>query len=306
MKTGVSALSNTSNAFGSAASNTQIDENLKQAAVAEEEAALSKYKANVNSPTSASTNPFLSSPTKPAGGEPILDLFGPELANAQLASNQPSKAIDDLLQLGNPFADMFAPAPGTAAPPATDLFGAPGAPPSAAQTQPAPAGSMWANGFATQPAPNVFATGGNLSSMFNSNEPSVFDPMGGGIPPSVPQQPQVQPARPPALAAQKLLTGDLESSLMSLAENLTIDSGRNAPMQWNSPKNQPKPAAAGWQPQPMVATTAPAYRPMGQPMGAVPMQYPVGVQPAMGSPKIGNAQPQPPKQEVSFDPFGDL
>lgn len=69
VKSGVSALSNTSNAFG-----TAVDDSFKQAAVAEEEAALNHYRANIGSPTAASTNPFLSDePTVKA--EPILDLF---------------------------------------------------------------------------------------------------------------------------------------------------------------------------------------------------------------------------------------
>ncbi|XP_031338946.1 phosphatidylinositol-binding clathrin assembly protein LAP-like [Photinus pyralis] len=294
IKTGVSALSSTSNAFGSAASNAQIDETVKQAAMAEEEAALSKYKANVNSPTAGSTNPFLSSPTKT---EPILDLFGSDVTSTQPATNQPSKAIDDLLQLGNPFADMFTTSVTTAASvSSTDFFSS-----SNVTTSMAQPANMWANGFTTQPAPNLFTTGNNLTNMFNSNEPSVFDPIG-AVQQTSPPQPQVpQPMRPPQ--QQKLLTGDLESSLASLAENLTIDSGRAATMQWNSPKNQAKPAGTGWQ-QP-AAPVAPNYKPMGQQMGGLPMQYPLGVQPMMGSPKL-SSQTQPPKQEVSFDPFGDL
>lgn len=292
IKTGVSALSSTSNAFGSAARNAQIDETVKQAAMAEEEAALSKYKANVNSPTGGSTNPFLSSPTKT---EPILDLFGSDVASTQPATNQPSKAIDDLLQLGNPFADMFTTSVTTASVSSTDFFSSSNVTTSMAQPT-----NMWANGFTPQPVPNLFATDTNLTNMFNSNEPSVFDSIGAVQQTSSPQPPAPQPMRPPA--QQKLLTGDLESSLASLAENLTIDSGRGAGMQWNSPKNQAKPAGTGWQQPPSVA---PNYKPMGQPMSGLPMQYPLAVQPMMGSPKL-SSQTQPPKQEVSFDPFGDL
>ncbi|KAF5277595.1 hypothetical protein FQA39_LY06088 [Lamprigera yunnana] len=288
LKTGVSALSNTSNAFGSAVSNTQIDETLKQAAVAEEEAALSKYKASVNSPTASSTNPFLSSPTKT---EPILDLFGSDIVGTQPASIQPSKAIDDLLQLGNPFTDMFSAPPSGPNATTTDFFGN-----STVTTSMAQPTNMWSNGFTAQPSPGVFS-GGNLSTMFNTNEPSVFDPIA-SVQQCVPQQqpPPVQPTRPPQ--QQKLLTGDLESSLASLAENLTIDSGRNAPMQWNSPKNAAKPAGTGWQPQPIATSTAPNYKPMGQPMNSgLPMQYSMGMQQQMmGSPKINNTT-QPTKQE---------
>ncbi|KAK9693270.1 ANTH domain [Popillia japonica] len=321
LKSGVSALNNTSNAFGTVA-NSQIDESVKQAAVAEEEAVLNQYKASIGSPNSSSTNPFLSSPTKPApapSNQQILDLFGTEPVSANSAAAQPSKAIDDLLQLGNPFADMFQ---GTQAPPAAtngnlfdtntttaDFFNT-----SAPTTSAPTTTNMWANGFAAQPAfapptqtqpsfPPVNLSG----SLFSTNEPSVFDP----ITPAMSTQPAVaQQAAPQPKSSQpgqKLLTGDLESSLASLVENLTIDSGKTSTTQWNSPKNQPK-QAAGWQPQPMAATTGAMYRPMGQAMGQAPMMYPMGAvqQPVMGSPRLGNPQPQPPKQEVSFDPFGDL
>lgn len=316
IKSGVTALSSTSTAFGTAANNTsQIDENLKQTALAEEEAAMNQYKAKVQSPSS--TNPFLMS--SPVKTQPILDLFGtPPVAVGGNA--QQTKASDDLLQLGNPFADMFGnaaqPADGsTAAPAATNgnMFAAP-----AAGAAP-PANNMWAsNGFAAQPAPaatNVFAATNNLIGVFDNAEPSVFDPINsdvlkpaggqGGAPPGV---------GIPAMGAtpaqsSKVLTGDLESSLASLAENLSIgsSSNRNTPVQWNSPKNQPKPGAVGWTPQPIAATTGANYRPMGQQM---PGQYPMGGQPMMGSPRMGAPQSaqaaQPPKQEVSFDPFGDL
>lgn len=312
LKSGVSVLSNTSNSFGTAA-NSQFDESIKQAALAEEEAVLNQYKANINSPTAASTNPFLSSPTKPpATTEPILDLFGDAPTIQPASAAPPSKAIDDLLGLGNPFTDVFS-TPASGAPTSTNdnLFGSTQ---SAPTTQPINTmmgqPQMWANGFATQPAPsqNVFGAN-NLGSIFNSNEPSVFDPLGGGdasnaqqTAPPVQAQPMMKPAQ-----QMKLLTGDLESSLASLADNLTLDTSRNTSVQWNSPKNQPKAGSAGWQPQPMAATTAAAYRPMGQPMGGAPMQqYPPGVQPVvMGSPRMVNPQ-QPPKQEISFDPFGDL
>lgn len=153
IKSGVSALSSTSTSFGTAAASTRydqqpngIDESIKAQALAEEEAAMNQYKVNslfaadddemgtsstssrplisipfnhplyssqtkLTSPTSsgaaAVNNPFLSSPTNSGN---IVDLFG--------ASNQPTntKASDDLLQLGNPFADMFGPAPAAAAP----------------------------------------------------------------------------------------------------------------------------------------------------------------------------------------------
>lgn len=124
VKSGVSALSSTSTAFGTAASNNRldhagnghIDEALRQQALAEEEAAMNQYKAKVQSPSSGpSTNPFLSSPTNNAN-QPIVDLFGAPSTITNTES-QPQKASDDLLQLaGNPFADMFGTPQSIAAP----------------------------------------------------------------------------------------------------------------------------------------------------------------------------------------------
>lgn len=296
LKSGVSALSNTSNAFGTAA-NSQIDDTLKQAAVAEEEAALNQYRANLGSPSNSQTNPFLSSPVKPANAaasnQQILDLFGAEPAVASVPPTQQSgaagggSALDDLLGLGNPFADMFG-ASG-AAPPATAAQ--PGVPTANGNTNMFVPQQEWTNGFAAQP------------NMFNqANEPSVFESS------QVAQLGNQPPVKPPPPTG-KILTGDLESSLASLAENLTIDSGRTSG-QWNSPKNQatakqPTGGATNWQPQPMTATTGASYRPMGQPMYGQPAP---GMMQQQGSPRM--QQPlmaqQPQTTAVAFDPFGDL
>ncbi|XP_013147600.1 PREDICTED: phosphatidylinositol-binding clathrin assembly protein LAP isoform X8 [Papilio polytes] len=209
------ALSSTSSSFGHAAASSRLDTNaslliddsLRQQALAEEEAAMTQYKMHllqgdeltgdedlsviinkVQSPTnSAANNPFLSTSTpqnqNQNQNQSIVDLFGPTPADT-VSTN--SKASDDLLSLGNPFADMF-----------------------------------------------------------------------GG------QQPQ-QPG--------KVLTGDLDSSLAQLANNLTINKTATAqkPMQWSSPKNATKP---GWSPQPMQATTGAGYRPMGPGMALPPMPH---------------------------------
>lgn len=143
----MSALSSTSTSFGSAAASARfdahpngIDESVKAQALAEEEAAMNQYKVNrfeinffiqnqilillcfffvqtkVASPTSAAAaalnNPFLSSPTNSSAN--IVDMFG-----GVPAPQSQSKASDDLLQLGNPFADMFS-APAPAQPPANN------------------------------------------------------------------------------------------------------------------------------------------------------------------------------------------
>ncbi|XP_076168128.1 phosphatidylinositol-binding clathrin assembly protein lap isoform X22 [Ptiloglossa arizonensis] len=248
VKSGVSALSSTSTAFGTAASNNRldhtgnghIDEALRQQALAEEEAAMNQYKAKVQSLTTGlSTNPFLSSPTNNAD-QPIVDLFG---APTAATDNQPQKASDDLLQLaGNPFADMFG--------------GSQPAPAQTAQTQ----NNMWmtnGNGFTAAPsANNNFVADNSFSSVFGNQD----------------SQPAGQ--QPNAASTGKVLTGDLDSSLASLAQNLTINKSAQQQvkgMQWNSPKNAAKTGGpAGWTPQPMAATTGAGYRPMGQGMTQLP------------------------------------
>ncbi|XP_032593675.1 phosphatidylinositol-binding clathrin assembly protein LAP isoform X5 [Drosophila grimshawi] len=68
----------------------------------------------------------------------------------------------------------------------------------------------------------------------------------------------------------KIITGDLDSSLMSLVDNLNINKTASAkPVQWNSPKNTAKPGA-NWTPQPMAATTGAGYRPMAHGMTVSP------------------------------------
>ncbi|XP_046804278.1 phosphatidylinositol-binding clathrin assembly protein LAP isoform X19 [Lucilia cuprina] len=265
VKSAVSALSSTSSSFGTAAASSKfdttngIDEQLKAQALAEEEAAMNQYKQHkVSSPTSggaaanaALTNPFLSSPPASAAGQPIVDLFGAASAqpgSGSTAAAGTTKASDDLLQLGNPFADMFdAPlAGGAGGGVATGFNGA--AVPSAAA--------------------NAFVSDSNFSSVFGNTEPA-------GIASQDPllhhqQQSQQQQQQQPPASTGKLLTGDLDSSLMSLVENLNINkSATTKPVQWNSPKNTAKPGA-NWTPQPMAATTGAGYRPMAHGMTVSP------------------------------------
>lgn len=350
VKSGVTALSSTSSSFGTAAASTKfdnptngsIDEGLKAQALAEEEAAMNQYKSKVSSPTAsggtaAMTNPFLSSPPTSQGN--IVDLFG----GADTQPANASKASDDLLQLGNPFADMFGgPQPASVAPAATTT-----------------ANNMWmSNGFngtaggpatiAAAPAStgNTFVSDSNFSSVFGNTEP-----VGSAVPLSAAQQ---QPG--------KVLTGDLDSSLASLAESLSINKGSSPQIknvQWNSPKNTAKPGSAGWSPQPQPATNQTGYKPMAQGMTVTPApstihpivhnSYPVvspymlqqGIPqmrpmmgaPMAGAPQMGGMMPmatgmvpmqqatqqgvilgqpgliqgQPPQQQnVQLDPFGAL
>ncbi|XP_037812391.1 phosphatidylinositol-binding clathrin assembly protein LAP-like isoform X15 [Lucilia sericata] len=306
VKSAVSALSSTSSSFGTAAASSKfdttngIDEQLKAQALAEEEAAMNQYKQHkVSSPTSggaaanaALTNPFLSSPPASAAGQPIVDLFGAASAqpgSGSTAAAGTTKASDDLLQLGNPFADMFD---------APLASGAGGGVATGAQNS----NNIWMNnnGFNGSAVPsaaaNAFVSDSNFSSVFGNTEPAGFDALGDVLKPGITstttnttvgkppagnqtnintagiasqdqllhhhqQQSQQQQQQPPA-STGKLLTGDLDSSLMSLVENLNINkSATTKPVQWNSPKNTAKPGA-NWTPQPMAATTGAGYRPM--------------------------------------------
>ncbi|XP_053677268.1 phosphatidylinositol-binding clathrin assembly protein LAP [Anopheles nili] len=270
VKSGVNALTSTSSSFGIVAesakfdspTNGMIDESLKAQVLAEEEAAMNQYKSKVSSPTSATaiTNPFLSSPT--ASQNNIVDLFEAPKQQAldQQAAVGSSKASDDLLQLGNPFADVFAaPAASSTVPVAsTNAFGA---------------GNNWmgnggfngsmtsANvpGMAGQVVPgsdsNTFVSDNNFTSVFGGLE-------------------QNGSSAAPVAAAQpgKVLTGDLDSSLASLAESLTINKsncGKN--IQWSSPKTSAKTGSAGWSPQPQPATNQTGYKPMAQGMAVFPV-----------------------------------
>ncbi|XP_015047552.2 phosphatidylinositol-binding clathrin assembly protein LAP isoform X11 [Drosophila yakuba] len=286
-----------SSAFGTAAASSKfdttngIDEQLKAQVLAEEEAAMNQYKSKVSSPTSsgatganaALTNPFLSSPPAAQAGQPIVDLFG--AASAQpAAAAAATKASDDLLQLGNPFADMFE--GGAAAVGATGFNGA---------------------SVSSAAATNAFVSDSNFSSVFGNTEPAGFDALGDVLKPAsasnnsnqmnvvaagyssnsssiltlqqqqhqqqhqqqYQQQHQQQQQQPPA-GTGKIITGDLDSSLMSLVDNLNINKTASAkPVQWNSPKNTAKPGA-NWTPQPMAATTGAGYRPMAHGMTVSP------------------------------------
>ncbi|XP_030559551.1 phosphatidylinositol-binding clathrin assembly protein LAP isoform X12 [Drosophila novamexicana] len=190
VKSAVSALSSTSSAFGTAAASSKfdtsngIDEQLKAQVLAEEEAAMNQYKSKVSSPTSsgaagasaALTNPFLSSPPASQAGQPIVDLFGaasaqPAAAAAGAPQAHATKASDDLLQLGNPFADMFE-ASGNSGGNAAAAAGATGAALNAS--------NLWMhnNGFngstvSSAAATNAFVSDSNFTSVFGNTEPAA-------------------------------------------------------------------------------------------------------------------------------------
>lgn len=268
VKSGVNALTSTSSSFGIVAesskfdspTNGMIDESLKAQVLAEEEAAMNQYKSKVSSPTTATaiTNPFLSSPTTSQNN--IVDLFeAPKPAQEQLASAASSKASDDLLQLGNPFADVFAtPAPVASTIPvgSTNAF-------AATNTWMGNGGFNGSMAAAAVPGMAGQAVQGGDTFVSDNNFTSVF----GGME-------QNGSSAPPAAATQpgKVLTGDLDSSLASLAESLTINKsscGKN--MQWSSPKTSAKTGSAGWSPQPQPATNQTGYKPMAQGMAVFPV-----------------------------------
>ncbi|KRG00890.1 phosphatidylinositol-binding clathrin assembly protein LAP isoform X7 [Drosophila mojavensis] len=165
-----------SSAFGTAAASSKfdtsngIDEQLKAQVLAEEEAAMNQYKSKVSSPTSsgaggasaALTNPFLSSPPAAQAGQPIVDLFGaasaqPAAAAAASGASQAlaTKASDDLLQLGNPFADMFEASGNSVAAATTGATGFNGSTVSSAA------------------ATNAFVSDSNFTSVFGNTEPTA-------------------------------------------------------------------------------------------------------------------------------------
>ncbi|XP_026811529.1 phosphatidylinositol-binding clathrin assembly protein LAP isoform X8 [Rhopalosiphum maidis] len=292
VKTGVSALSSTSSSFGTIAQQADgVEESLKQAVLAEEEAVLNQYKAKVNSPVNGTiasvNNPFLVS------SEPIVDLFSCPAPATQMST----KASDDLLQLSNPFADMFStPMTGSQTNTSNDMS--------------SPLANNWmSNGFNTNTS-NAFVDDKSFTSVF-------------GQPESNQSCPAPTTTGAPDSGNKKVLTGDLDSSLASLAENLTINKvTQPPPVQWNSPKNTPKPGngqpGMGWSPQPMAATTGANYRPMGQGMMSNPSPFvstygPMGVQPsciggsAVGGGNLGMTAPsssQTSQPQPVLDPFG--
>ncbi|XP_037925038.1 phosphatidylinositol-binding clathrin assembly protein LAP isoform X3 [Hermetia illucens] len=298
-----------------------------------------ELESKVASPTNSSnmlTNPFLSSPTSSQPNAPIVDLFGSPTDNkpAEQSLTSATKASDDLLQLGNPFADMF----GTPAPAPSNVPGA---------------NNIWmSNGFngsastAVSSTTSTFVSDSNFSTVFGNTEPARsyylqaagdnsalpnpffdsadeqqalpsgataatsvpsllqqqqqpphqltgFDALGDVLKPatagagtttgstiqtgnvlasgSIQQQQQMQQqTQQSAASTGKILTGDLDSSLASLVDNLNINkSSTGKGVQWNSPKNAAKPGA-NWTPQPMAATTGVGYRPMAQGMTVSP------------------------------------
>ncbi|KAK8761696.1 hypothetical protein V5799_027035 [Amblyomma americanum] len=328
VQSAVSALSCTSSAFGSAGgtgaelNGVRVDEASVRRALEEEAAAMNQLKPAVGSAevrawlssachgagslcgsaagvcawlqerhlkeAEASTNPFLSASPEPlaSSSEPVLDLF----------SAVPSAASDDLLCLGNPFAE-----PSPAPPPPTVQ-----SPQQTQQQQQQLAFAQFTtNGFMSQPVSTpsgTFASDASFAAAFGSVPPAAASgmdsfgdvlqprPLMGGLPspaapvPSAAESPLAAAAsKAPASTGGGLLKGDLDATLASLAQNLDINGPKQAAArktsggghQWGSPKPAGKtggtnwtPAGGAWagggspqhlfQPQPTMAATAAA------------------------------------------------
>ncbi|KAF5277484.1 hypothetical protein FQR65_LT03821 [Abscondita terminalis] len=288
-----------------------IDEQIKQQVLAEEEAAINQFKSKVHSPNSANNNPFLDA----AVANNVTPLHSAQAVN--LLEEEPSlsrtsnKAMDDLLQLGNPFMDAFT-APSNTALPTTH--------------QPT---NLWlTNGASYGKQPVItngsFVSESNFANVFGSTDTNTFDGLGGLLQPSnqsgqINVQNQQHTPNNNSNNQQNsgaLITGDLESSLASLAENLTIRAPSVKGVQWNSPKNGSK--TINWTPQPLAATTGAGYKPMNQQMSPQPttmqpvfphMQPMIGMRPvvsnaAMYQPRMGMLAGTPTSNNMNMNPMG--
>ncbi|KAK8381667.1 hypothetical protein O3P69_018640 [Scylla paramamosain] len=343
IKSAVSALTSTSVSFGVASSNgrlgepaattnngTAVDELTKRAALAEEEAMYEKLKVKAEH-DHAKNNPFLSSPTSEAApaaptnngdASQIIDLFGASQTDA--APGQAGKASDDLLQLGNPFADMLSgtTAATTAAAPAQPYTN--GVSQSVCQTSSTAPGFVSDNAFDavfgnSSTSQSTVATSSFTWPAFDGfgdilkPEGSVGGGGGGGGGSGVAGAPVTPSAMgaPTTTAASnqpaKLISGDLDMSLSSLVDNLNIKGPATQKGQWNSPKTQNKTGGAGWTPAAPTATMG-GFRPAmpGQAMAA-PAQ-PVAGQPGQWAPgmQMGGSFPQQPMQQQGMPIAGGV
>lgn len=332
IKSAVSALNSTSVSFGTASSNgrmgdtiatgdeASLDENIKRAVLAEEEAMYEKLKSD-----HAKNNPFLSSPTSETAPVPvanngdssqIIDLFGSAQTDGTSAAQAAAtKASDDLLQLtGNPFADILAPPGGAApAPVATQPY-TNGVSQSVTQSSNS-TGFVTDNAFVAVFGNNSAAQSRDASSTFSwpafDGYGDILQPegsIGGGVNAS-PVTAAVPAAAVPAGTAVsaaagggqagKLISGDLDMSLSSLVDNLNIKGPTAQKGQWSSPKTQCKTGGAGWTPAAPTTAMVGGYRaPMpGQPMPAAqPGQWNAGMpmtgmQPVQGMPMASGVMP---------------
>lgn len=233
----VNLLNTTSNAFGTAANGSTIDEKTAAKLLEEEAAAMEKFRENASA-----SNPFAAAPAAAADETPnILDLFGvaaPPAATAlPEAAAQPAaaeKSSDDLLQLaGNPFANMLNSAGSGAAPTSQPPFTAPAAPAAGFATSqslssPFVSDNTFSNVFGQQAGPGVTAS--DATAMFGD----VMLPSGAAA----------------TNGNSKMLTGDLDSSLANLASNLNFTPSANKGLISGPARGPPMAKPAGFSPFP--------------------------------------------------------
>ncbi|XP_011498209.1 PREDICTED: phosphatidylinositol-binding clathrin assembly protein LAP isoform X10 [Ceratosolen solmsi marchali] len=243
VKSGVSALYSTSTAFGTAASNQRL-ENTGNGHIDE------ALRQQALAEEEAVMNQYKAKVQSPTGGPST----NPFLSSPTNNVNQPivdlfgGASTTDSQKASDDLLQL-------AGNPFADMFGGSqptAAPPTSVQN------NMW------------MTNDNNFSSVFGNQDQ---------------QSASGQPANPTTgtPATGKVLTGDLDSSLASLAQNLSINKSAQQQvkgMQWNSPKNSAKTGGtAGWTPQPMAATTGAGYRPMGQGMTQLPSTTTMGFPP---------------------------
>ncbi|KAA0203993.1 hypothetical protein HAZT_HAZT008100 [Hyalella azteca] len=238
-----------------------LDEVTKQQALAEEEAMYARLRAEA-----AKNNPFLSSP---------------DAAPQETAAVIP---IESSAQIDIFSAELEAPAAPASSKASDDLLQLAGNPfADLIAATPAP--------FVPQPVPqqplNVL---GGLGDILTPE--SGLSSTNTAVPPLIGQA-------PPAPA--KLISGDLDSSLSSLVDNLNIK-GPAVKTQWSSPKTPNKTGGATWTPpQPtQVNFTKPMMPPQFPAATGAPIMPMGGMMPQT----IPTSQPQQPA--AAFDPFSAL
>nr|XP_020023707.1 clathrin coat assembly protein AP180 isoform X4 [Castor canadensis] len=274
-----------------------------------------------SSPVTTVTSPN-STPAKTIDTSPPVDLFATASAPVPVSASKPSS---DLLDLQPDFTSGGAAAAAAPAPPppaggatAWGGFGGSFMAPSSSPVTPAQNNLLQPNfeaAFGTTPS----------TSSSSSFDPSVFDGLGDLLMPTMVPSGQPAPVSmvppSPAMAANKALGSDLDSSLASLVGNLGISgtTSKKGDLQWNAGEKKLT-GGANWQPKVTPATWSAGVPPSAPLQGAVPPTSsvpPVAGAPSVGQPgagfgmpPAGTGMPMMPQQPVMFaqpmmrPPFG--
>ncbi|XP_050995991.1 clathrin coat assembly protein AP180 isoform X15 [Acomys russatus] len=269
-----------------------------------------------SSPVTTVTSPN-STPAKTIDTSPPVDLFATASAAVPVSTAKPSS---DLLDLQPDFSGAVAGAAAPVPPPATGGatawggFGGSFMAPSTTPVTPAQNNLLQPNfeaAFGTTPS----------TSSSSSFDPSVFDGLGDLLMPTMAPSGQPAPVSmvppSPAVAANKGLGSDLDSSLASLVGNLGISgtTSKKGDLQWNAGEKKLT-GGANWQPKVTPATWSAGVPPQGTvpPTSSVPPGAgapPVGQPGAgFGMPPAGTGMTMMPQQPVMFaqpmmrPPFG--